>query len=80
MSKLSKTLFRCFTPLPMALARQFSSREDLAPKVPQANEESNEVNQTVETSTAQGLEPGLASDVFIDRVFLRKFFKWLSII
>lgn len=30
-------------------SRQFSSREDLAPKVPQANEESNEVNQTVET-------------------------------
>jgi hypothetical protein len=44
----------------MAIARQFSSREEFAPKVPQANEESNEVNQIVETSTAQGLETGLA--------------------
>ena len=53
----------------MAFARQFSSREELAPRVPQTNEESNEVNEIVETCTAQGLEPGLEFDLFIGRMF-----------
>ena len=53
-----QTPFFILTPLPMSLVRQYSSRE-LAPKAP-AKEENNEVNEIVETSSAQGLEPRLA--------------------
>ena len=58
--------------MPKTLARQFSSREELAPKVPEANEESNMI---VETSSAQGLERRPV--VVIDRVFSRPF-EWLE--